>query len=341
MDMFREPDGFTWGHFKNAKGADIRYGHVAPEGEPKGRIVVLPGFRESAEKYFEVANEMVAKGYEIWVMDWRGQGGSERYLKDNPQKAHHEGYDEQIETLHQLTQTIMPKSDKPLFMLGHSMGAHTGMRYLKEHEGVFDSAMLTSPMLDIITAGLPKPLARQMAKFAKAGNYLEKYIPGGSDHNGKRDPFEGNTVTSDPVRFERRNDVIQEHPELKIGDPTYGWIYHTFASIDILKDEAYLKGIKTPILMEVSDNDKIVERSAQDRALTFLPNARKIEIPGAMHEIWMEQDKYRNQWVQKLDEFLEERLKALAPEPKKPSPTAPDGNRKPPAAPPPPRRPRR
>jgi lysophospholipase len=321
MDGFREPDNFQWGHFKNAKGADIRYGHVAPEGEVKGRMVILPGFRETAEKYFEVCNEMLKKGFEVWVMDWRGQGGSERFLKDNPQKAHHEGYDEQIETLHEFTQNVMPLSDKPLIMVGHSMGAHIGLRYLKEHEGVFDSALLSSPMIDIITAGLPKPLARQMAKFAKAGNYLEKYIPGGSDHTG-REAFENNNKTSDPVRFEAVNDILDAKPELKIGDPTYGWVYHTFVSIDILNDEKYLKAIKTPILMEVSDNDKIVERSAQDRALKFLPNAQKVDISGAQHEIWMEQDKYRNQWVAKVDEFLAERLKNAAPAPKKPSPPA-------------------
>src|SRR4029078_12049972 len=98
-------------------------------------------------------------------------------------------------TLPQFTQKIMPKSDKPLIMVAHSMGAHTGLRYLKEHEGVFDSALLSSPMIDIVTAGLPKPLARQMAKFAKAGNYLEKYIPGGGDFKG-REAFEGNNKTS-------------------------------------------------------------------------------------------------------------------------------------------------
>lgn len=321
MGSFREPDGFQWGHFKNPEGADIRYGHAAPEGEPKGRMVILPGLRESVEKYFEVVNEMVGKGFEVWVMDWRGQGGSERYLADNPQKAHHEGYDEQIETLHAFTQNILPKSDKPLFMVGHSMGAHIGMRYLKEHEGVFDSALLSSPMIDIVTAGLPKPLARQMAKFAKAGNYLEKYIPGGSDYKG-REAFEGNNKTTDPVRFEAANDVIDNNPALKIGEPTYGWIYHTFISIDVLNDEAYLKAIKTPILMEVSDNDKIVERAAQDRALKFLPNAQKVDISGAKHEIWMEQDKFRDIWVAKVDEFLAERLKIAAPAPKKPSPPA-------------------
>lgn len=317
-ENFKEPDGFTWGHFKNAKNADIRYGVAKAEGEIKGTIVIGTGFRENIEKYFEVTRDMQKRGFDVYLMDWRGQGGSERYIKGS-QKAHHEGYDEQIETLHQFTQNIVdPAAKKPLILMGHSMGAHIGLRYLKEHEGVFDSAILSSPMIDIVTAGLPKPLARQMAKFAKAGNYLEKYIPGGTDWT--EEPFKDNKKTSDPARFAAEQEILRGNPDLQIGQPTYGWVYHTFCSIDILNDEDYLKAIKTPILMEISDNEKIVDRAAQDRALTLLPNTTKVEIKDAKHEIWMERDELRDQWLEKVDGFLEERLKAAAPAPKKPNP---------------------
>ena len=317
-DSFKEPDGFQWGHFANAKGADIRYGHVKAEGESKGTVVILGGFRENSEKYFEVTRDMQKRGFDVYLMDWRAQGGSEKFIKGS-QKSHNEGYDEQIATLDTFMTTIVsPAAKKPVVMLAHSMGAHLGLRYLNEHAGVFDSALLSSPMIDIVTAGLPKPLARQMAKFAKAGNYLEKCIPVGTDW--VEEEFKDNKKTSDPVRFAAAQEAVKNDDKLKMGDPTYGWIYHTFASIDILHDEDYLKAIKTPILMEVSDNEKIVDRSAQDRALKFLPNAKVVDIHDAKHEIWMERDALRNQWLDKVDEFLKERLLANAPAPKKPSP---------------------
>jgi len=326
-DKFKEPDKFQWGSFKDADGGNIRYGRLKPEGETKGTMIMLPGFRESVEKYFEVAREMQAKGFDVWVMDWKGQGGSDRLIAANPQKAHNDGYDKHIAALHQFTQTVVEKEEgKPLVMMAHSMGAHIGLRYLKEHDGVFDSALMTSPMIDIITAGLPKPLARQMAKFAKAGNYLEKYIPGGTDWNDL-EKFEENKKTSSAERFEISKEICRANDKMKIGDPTYGWIYHTFASIDILNDEKYLKAITTPILMEVSDNELIVDRTAQDRALGFLPNAKKAEIAGAKHEIWMERDDLRDQWLKKVEAFLDERLALATPKldseaPKKPSPPA-------------------
>jgi lysophospholipase len=315
---FTEPDNFQWGHFKNAKGADVRYGLAKAEGESKGTMVIGPGFRENGEKYFEVMRDMQKRGFDVYVMDWRGQGGSERFIKGS-QKAHHEGYDEQIATLHQFVDTVIPAtSKKPLMLMAHSMGAHIGLRYLNEHPGVFDSAILTSPMFDIVTAGVPKKLARQMAKFAKAGNYLEKYVPGGTDW--VEDTFKDNKKTSDPVRFAAEQEISRTNDNLKIGEPTYGWVYHTFTSIDVLNDEDYLKAIETPILMEVSGKEQIVDRAAQDRALTLLPNVRKVEIADSKHEIWMERDDLRNKWLEKVDEFTAERLQLANPAPKKPSP---------------------
>lgn len=317
-DHYQQPDGFQWGHFKNSKGADIRYGHVAAKGESRGALIVLPGFRESIEKYFEVAREMTAEGLDVWVMDWRGQGGSERYIKDHPQKAHHEGYDEQIDTLRQFVDTVVSGSGKPLLMMAHSMGAHLGLRYLKEHPGKVDAAMLTAPMLDVSTGALPKKLARQMTKFAKAGGYLDKYIPGAGDWDEKKHAFKDNFVTSDPARYEAAFDITRKNDSLKIGEATYGWVYHTFQSIDVLNKEEYLKSIATPILMQISGDDKIVERAAQDRAVKLLQSCRVVELPEARHEIWSERDVLRRQWLDKVKDFIGERLKLAGPSPKKP-----------------------
>ena len=328
-EKFEEPAGFQWGNFTNTKGAQIRYGSLQPEGAVKGTMVIVTGFRETIEKYFEVAREMAAKGFVVWMMDWRGQGGSERYLKDNPQKMYGEGYDEHIETLHQFADKIVSKPAGPMVMCAHSMGAHIGLRYIREHEGVFDSALLTSPMFDISTGVLSKPLARQIVRFAKAGGIMEKYMPGGADWNEANDPFEGNAKTSDPERFNVLHEIFKSKPELKMGDPTYAWVHHTFASIDILNDEAYLKAIKTPVLMQISGDDTIVDKAATERAGNFLPNCTRVDMPAAKHEIWMECDELRSQWLSAVDTFLEERLNQHAPAPKKPKP---NGHPRPPKA---------
>ena len=106
---FEEPDGFAWGSFVNDDGANIRYGHIAPKEDPRGVMVLLPGFKEPIEKYFEVIRDMTERGYAVWIMDWRGQGGSDHYLQDDPQKAHSEGFDAQVRDLDKFMRDIVKK----------------------------------------------------------------------------------------------------------------------------------------------------------------------------------------------------------------------------------------
>lgn len=307
QNPFTEPDGFVWGDFKNAQGAKIRYGHVLPKGDVKGTVVIVGGFKEPIEKYHEVTQDMLSRGYAVWLMDWRGQGGSDKYLPGT-QRAHSEGYEEQIDSLHQFITQVIGNVKEPLHLLAHSMGAHIGLRYMKEHPQAFDSAILSAPMMDINTAPLPRAMARLMAKGAVAGKYEDKYIPGGSDWDENKEDVLTTPLTSDPVRYEASKKLFKDSDTLRLGDPTYGWVYHTFKSIDILNDKDFLKAIETPILMEISGNEKVVIRSASERAAKLLPNCKRIDIEGARHEIWMERDSLRSAWLKVVDGFMAERL---------------------------------
>lgn len=315
---FEEPANFKWDSFIDASGAKIRYGSLQPAGEPKGTIVLASGFREPIEKYFEVIRDMTDRGFAVWMLDWRGQGGSDRYFKDNPQKMYVENYSEHIATLHQFATDVVKKSPGPLILSAHSMGAHIGLRYLKEHEGVFDSGIFTSPMCDILTPGYPRSAAVMLAKVAQAGNFLKKYVPTGRDWDDKKDAdFAANALTSDPARFGVLSEVYKKNPELKMGGPTYGWVLRTFDSIDVLRKEDYLKAIKTPVLIGIAGNEQVVDREATDRACGLLPNCTRVDIPEAKHEIWMERDALRGPWLAKVGAFLEERLGQPKPAPKK------------------------
>jgi lysophospholipase len=299
---FYPPDGFQWGGFTNAAGRNIRTGHI---GNGKARIVILPGFREPIEQYFEVIREQAERGYEVFTLDWPGQGGSGRFLAD-PQRAHHEGYDEILATLHQFTQTIAP-TPKPLLMLGHSMGGHIGLRYLREYPGVFKAAALSAPMVDI-NLGMPKWAARTFITLmggAKATNY----VPGGGPWAVEKDVFHGNDLTHDAARYYARTEIYRINEKLQMGDATLGWVYHTLRSVDVLHDETYLKSIKTPVLMQISGDEKIVDRAAAVRAAGLLPDCRRVDIDPAKHAIWMERDEWRDLWRAEVDKFFAPHLK--------------------------------
>lgn len=315
-DRYQEPQGLAWGHFKNPQGADIRYAHVAPAGEVKGRVVLLPGFRESIEKYFEAARDMLARGFEVYLMDWRGQGGSQRYFDgDKAQRAHSNGYDEQIETLHYFTQNIVkPDDSRQTVVMAHSMGSHIALRYLAEHPGFFDAAALTTPMFNI-NAGMPESAARVVAKLAKQ----EDYVPGGHDWDVNDHVFEGNDKTNDADRFYDWVNLLEHRPDLQLGNPTYGWVRQTYKSIDKLNDEKYLQSISTPVLMCSAGQDKVVLNKDFDRAAKVMPNVRTVHFDKAQHEVWHETDAVRASWLKSIDAFLAEQL-VLKNTGKKPAP---------------------
>jgi lysophospholipase len=315
-ERFTQPEGFAWGSFTDAHGAKIRYGSLQPAGEPKGTVVLVSGFRETTEKYFEVIRDLTERGFAVWMMDWRGQGGSERYL-DNPQKMFSRGYEEHVETLRQFATEVVKKSSGPLILSAHSMGAHIGLRLMKEHEGIFDSAVLSAPMCDVLTPGYPRAAAKVLVKGAKMARILDDYIPGAHDWREEEAVFEGNRVTSDPKRFAVTAEIYKDKPELKMGEATYGWVLHTFASIGALYDEEYLKSIKTPILMGIAGKDEVVNVAASVRAASLLPNCVRVDIPEAKHELWMERDELRQPWLERVGDFLEERA-AKFMQPKKP-----------------------
>lgn len=307
-ERFTEPSGFQWGSFTSPSGYMARCGSIGPEGTARGTIIIATGFRECIEKYFEVIRDMTTRGFAVHIMDWPGQGGSERLDKTNPQKMHCLGYDSQIATLDAFAKGVSEHATQPLILCAHSMGAHIGLRYLKEHPGVFDSAILSAPMMDVTTGKIPRLAARLIVAFAHAVGLGKKYKPDGHDWSDRDRVFEGNSLTSDPNRFNVMVDIYRCNPDMRMGDATYGWAHHTFCSIATLHKKGYLQSIKTPILMQISGDERIVDPAAAPRAAKILPQCRSITIPQARHEIWMERDDLRQQWLHEVDGFLEARL---------------------------------
>jgi lysophospholipase len=77
------PKKATGGFFTARDGKKIRYAHFAATGRPmKGTVVILPGRNECIEKYFETIRDLSGRGLGSALIDWRGQGSSDRLIRD-------------------------------------------------------------------------------------------------------------------------------------------------------------------------------------------------------------------------------------------------------------------
>ena len=118
------PQNVAGGFFTTRDGKKIRYGLFAAVTRPlKGTVVLLPGRNECIEKYFETIRNLTDRGLGVATLDWRGQGGSDRLLRD-PQRGYVRSFYDYTGDLEQFFEEIvLPDCRGPYYILAHSAGA--------------------------------------------------------------------------------------------------------------------------------------------------------------------------------------------------------------------------
>lgn len=299
-------DGAWMGLFRSRDGVRIRCIIRPGSGAPRtGTVVVLNGRNEFLEKYVETFQELNDRGYCVYSFDWRGQGLSDRSLP-NPQKGYVRTYGEYVGDLEQFMSEIVPAAaPAPRICLGHSMGGHILLRYLRRNPACFDRIVLTSPMIDILAGPYPVRLARWLTELARRLSWDGKYALGEGDYRpGNRRRFRRNPLSSDFERYMDAHRAIRANPDLKLGGVTYGWLKATFDSIDRLHSNDYLAHLRIPVLMIGAGDDRVVSVAAQQRLCRTLPDCRFERIDGSLHEILKERDAVRKMFWRLFDNFV-------------------------------------
>src|SRR5215813_7687943 len=116
------PEDVVAGTITTPDGVKLRFARWAPPPGRKGTVCLFQGRAEFIEKYFETVRDLRARGFAVATIDWRGQGLSQRRLRDS-YKGHVRSfseYDLDLETFVQ--EIVLPDCPPPFFALGHSMG---------------------------------------------------------------------------------------------------------------------------------------------------------------------------------------------------------------------------
>lgn len=310
---FLPPSGWRWHTFTNPQGRKMRFGTVAPASRvPDAVVLMAPGLSEFGEKYFELAHDLLARNLSLWVIDWQGQGLSDRHIKTYPHKRHASSFDEDVADFHYFIMEYVKHSAVhpdvgriPLVLLAHSMGANIGLRYLHQYPDTFACAAFSAPMLGIKDVQMiPQSLRLWLTEIlcAFAGN---SYVFGGSDWTASARANSGQNIFSgDPVRDSIHNAWCLHDPALQVGSPTFRWLYEAVKSCAFLAQPKILRGIKTPLLMALAEKDSLIDNGMIRRAAKLLPSAQLIELPGAHHEILMETDTIRNHFLLGFEDLL-------------------------------------
>ena len=283
-------------------GIHLRGFFVTPD-KAKGTIVILSGRAEFLERYFETTNDLLNRGFAVASFDWRGQGGSQRLL-GNPLPGHIRNfadYDIDLDTV--MTRLVLPHCPKPFYALAHSTGGHLLLRALRDKKW-FSRAVITSPLLGLHLGPWPMPVARALTGLMNLLWLDWKILPGFGRLPLKREQFEGNPLTSDEKRFQRDIDTMEEHPNLKIGGPTYGWLRATLKSLDELHSWPKGKGPSCPTMIVAAGDDLVVNNEGTKRFIARVPGISFLTIPSSRHEILMEKDLIREKFLAAFDAFI-------------------------------------
>lgn len=128
------------GVFMGVRDAGLYYQGWLPEGEIRAVLLIVHGLAEHSGRYMNLVNRFVPLGYAVYGIDHIGHGRSEgrrlyveRFVD----------YTEPLKTYSDMVRCWQP--DKPVFLVGHSMGGLIGALHLIAHQEVLTGAVLSGP----------------------------------------------------------------------------------------------------------------------------------------------------------------------------------------------------
>ena len=308
IDNFNCPSGGESFFYKTLDGVNLRIA-IWNQSSSKGTVLLQSGRTEFIEKYYEVIQEFIQRGFCVALMDWRGQGLSGRLAKD-VHIGHVKNFSDYDSDFEEVIEKVYQNScPRPWIAVGHSMGGCLVASTAAKNTNLFDAIILCAPMLSLQMPTLVKKLIHIFGFIAKVG-LEEKAVAKPEwrkDKGWRENPFKENQVTSDQERYERTLRLTREHEELAIGGLTIGWVYGALKRTKEMSSPGWIKKIKQPLLLLNANKDKLVNPK-ENKKICNQSNTVTIEDVDSEHEILMETDLIREQAWNAIDEFLEETL---------------------------------
>jgi len=265
----------------------------------------MTGRSEFIEKYFEVCQNLNDRGISVAMMDWRGQGLSERLLPVI-EKGHIQDFGVYRSDLSKFTNEIAKeKFSGPYILMTHSMGGAPGLEMLANGEDRFSCAILCAPMTRLFDDNVKRTIVRWLAKTVSLLGGSRQSILGVKEHSMD---FEGNDLTTDRERHARFRDLQLAAPNAMIREPTYGWMRAAYVSMDSFHQKGRFEKLHTPTLIVSAEDDRLVNAPDHNWLASQSSFIECITIKNALHEIMMEADQYRDQYWRAFDDFIAKNL---------------------------------
>lgn len=202
---------------------------------PAAIFIIVHGYAEHSKRYDWVARELVSQGFGVYTFDLRGHGKSEG------KRGLIKSFDNYLQDFELFLQKVQIREpNKPIFLLGHSMGGAIATLFVIRHQPTLSGLILSSAVLGQIKKNI-SPILIQAAIL------LGRIVPNLptisiNSHQISRDPEEVKAYKNDPLIYQGTMSAQTLSEILK-------------ASSEI---KSYSNEIKLPLLILQGTNDLVV-----------------------------------------------------------------------------------
>jgi len=266
--------------------------------EPRGTVVIVHGFSETAEKYHEFIYYLLREGLSVLIYDQRGHGRSGREAAVGV--IHVRRFTDYISDLEQILHAYGNTLTAPLYLFGHSMGGGISALFLEKHGDVFEKAVLSAPMLDLLYRGATRLACRVACRFCMLTGRAKKAVFI-SKKDYENEPFEHSSALS-PARFSYLREGRRAAPHMSGGTPSYAWSAAALGVRSRVLRKNAPTHIKAPMLLLSADRDHLVCNEAQARFAAHVPHATLKKID-SKHEILFANDEVLHPVLSQILDF--------------------------------------
>lgn len=272
------------GRFQTRQRTKIYYQHWQPESDPKAVLLLVHGLAEHSGRYQNVVEYFVPRGYAVYGLDHPGHG------KSDGVRVYVEGFGDYLQPIETYLGMIRAwHSDRPVFLVGHSMGGLIAAVYLLEHQEQFRGAVLSAPAVKVSDSVSPLTIA--------IGKLLARLLP------------QAGILALDSSAISKDKAVVSAYindPLVYTGKVTARLGAEMLAAMQRVTAEA--ETLRLPLLLLQGSDDRLVDPAG---ARMLYEKARSTDktlkvYPGLYHEVFNEPE--REQVFADMEAWLQAHL---------------------------------
>lgn len=288
------PEDWTWQQFITKDGTKLRAGQTGNKNAAKATLIIVPGHTATLTMYGEHVDHLARQGYHVMGLDLRGQGGSERYRKDQPEKLWIDDFKIYSDDLASFIAAQDLPNERITVPVAMSFGGHVAGRMAVEHQGLVDGLMLLAPAFVPKAGEYSFDEAKRIMNVARKLGKAKRYVVGGTNWKPVGEDFTQADISmcsSEAKRLYLRDVIFTRDPHQRVGAVTNQWGAEFYESSELVMSGDYFSDLQIPVSIISAEQDSFVDTKANQKVCAEqIANCQDTQIAGAGHCLMQEHD---------------------------------------------------